>query len=54
MATQLPPEPVPPLGPQPEPPTGPMPHPEPVQRLRLQAAASTAGAASSRPTIARA
>jgi hypothetical protein len=32
MATQPPPEPVPPLGPQPEPPSGPMPMPEPMQR----------------------
>jgi hypothetical protein len=32
MATQPPPEPVPPLGPQPEPPTGPMPMPDPMQR----------------------
>jgi hypothetical protein len=31
MATQPPPEPMPPLGPQPEPPTGPMPMPEPMQ-----------------------
>jgi hypothetical protein len=30
MATQPPPEPMPPLGPQPEPPTGPMPMPEPM------------------------
>jgi hypothetical protein len=32
MATQPPPEPVPPLGPQPEPPSGPMPMPDPMQR----------------------
>jgi hypothetical protein len=32
MATQPPPEPLPPLGPQPEPPSGPMPMPEPMQR----------------------
>jgi hypothetical protein len=32
MATQPPPEPLPPLGPQPQPPSGPMPMPEPMQR----------------------
>jgi hypothetical protein len=32
MATQPPPEPVPPLGPEPQPPSGPMPMPEPMQR----------------------